>query len=170
MESGTFVAKAMVSMFMQNYDKTSVIDEVADMYFTMYMNQVPYQLEGDGSYFKELSEVELEHMDLGLTMLYNDLEEGEGVVPLKPYLESTIVNRNARSSCKDDRCLFLTNLQVTPNIDLFTYTPTIDVTLSRQMHDDYIQNFRELRYSSAVDGNDKTSWKSVSSKTYIYIL
>lgn len=163
-ESGTFVAKAMVSQFLHNYDRTSVVDDFADMYFTMYMNQVPYQLEGEGSYSKEFTNTELEHMDLGLTMLYNDLVEQEGIVPLKPYLESTTLDRNARCSCKDDRCLFLANVQVTPSIDLFSYTPTVDVELSRKMHDDYKANFREHRYSNAVDGDERTSWKSTSSK------
>lgn len=65
-ESGTFVAKAMVSKFLQNYDKTSVVDAYADMYFMMYINQVPYQLEGNDNEMeapaKELTEKETEHM------------------------------------------------------------------------------------------------------------
>lgn len=66
-EAGTFVAKAMVSKFLQNYDKTSVVDEFADMYFMMYINQVPYQLEGNNNELiaiaaKELTEKETEHM------------------------------------------------------------------------------------------------------------
>lgn len=61
-ESGTFISKATVTSFIDNYDKTSVVDEYADMYFMMYMNQIPYQLEGEGSYTKELTELELQHM------------------------------------------------------------------------------------------------------------
>lgn len=57
----------MVSKFLQNYDKTSVVDEYADMYFMMYINQVPYQLEGNDNEMaaatgKELTEKETEHM------------------------------------------------------------------------------------------------------------
>ncbi|CAO3632004.1 unnamed protein product [Mucor fragilis] len=165
-ESGTFVAKAMVSKFLQNYDKTSVVDEYADMYFMMYINQVPYQLEGNDNEMaaatgKELTEKETEHMDLGLTILYNDLEEGEGIVPLEPYLESTF-DRNARASCKDDRCLFLTNKQLFPNIDLFSYNPSIYVDVLKQMHDDYMEgSYKDSRYSNAVDMQEETSWKSI---------
>ncbi|KAF1797967.1 hypothetical protein V8B55DRAFT_1452183 [Mucor lusitanicus] len=164
-ESGTFVAKAMVSKFLQNYDKTSVVDAYADMYFMMYINQVPYQLEGNDNEMeapaKELTEKETEHMDLGLTILYNDLEEGEGIVPLEPYLESTF-DRNARASCKDDRCLFLTNKQLFPNIDLFSYNPSIYVDVLKQMHDDYmVGSYKDYRYSNAVDMREETSWKSV---------
>ncbi|CAO3615813.1 unnamed protein product [Mucor hiemalis] len=162
MESGTFVAKAMITKFLDNYDKSSVVDEFADMYFMMYINQVPYQLEGEGTYTKELTKNELEHMDLGLTILYNDLEEDEGVVPLQPYLE-THFDRNARSSCEDDRCLFLTNKQVLPSIDLFVYNPTIDVDLSKEMHDDYYETLESNHiYSHAVDNKDGSSWKSIS--------
>jgi hypothetical protein len=165
MESGTFVAKAMVSKFLDNYDKSSVVDEYADMYFMMYMNQIPYQLEGTGKYTRELTKEELQHMDLGLTILYNDLEEDEGVAPLKPYLE-THFDRNARASCNDDRCLFLTNKQALPSIDLFSYNPTIDVELSKQMHDDYYSShYKDHKYSFAVDNVEKTSWKSISSKS-----
>jgi hypothetical protein len=64
-ESGTFVAKAIVSNFLDNYDKTSVVDEYADMYFMMYINQMPYQLEGgDGLYEKELTEKELTEKEI----------------------------------------------------------------------------------------------------------
>lgn len=57
----------MVSKFLQNYDKASVVDEFADMYFMMYINQVPYQLEGNDNELiattaKELTEKETEHM------------------------------------------------------------------------------------------------------------
>lgn len=163
MESGTFVAKAMITKFLDNYDKSSVVDEFADMYFIMYINQVPYQLEGEGTYTKELTQNELEHMDLGLTILYNDLEEDEGVVPLQPNYLETHFDRNARSSCKDDRCLFLTNKQVLPSIDLFIYNPTIDVDLSKEMHDDYYVNYEpDHKYARAVDSDDQTSWKSIS--------
>lgn len=103
---------------------------------------------------------------MGLTILYNDLEEDEGVVPLQPHVESPF-DRNARASCHDDRCLFLTNKQILPNIDLFSYNPTIDVDVSKQMHDDYRSDFKEYRYLYAVDGNDQTSWKTKNSRVYM---
>lgn len=162
MESGTFVTKTAISSFMDNYDKTSVADDYADMYFTMFMNQIPYTLEGQGGgSTKELDEIELQHMDLGLTILYNDLEEEEGVVPLKSEIEINM-DRHARASCGDDRCLFLTNKRILPDIELFSYNPTIDVDLSKQMHDDfYFKYYDEFKYTNAVDQNDETSWKSV---------
>lgn len=52
----------MVTTFLDNFDKSSVNDVYADMYFTMYINQVPYQLESDGYYIKQLTLEEAEHM------------------------------------------------------------------------------------------------------------
>lgn len=96
-----------------------------------------------------------------MTILYNDLEEGEGIVPLEPYLESTF-DRNARASCKDDRCLFLTNKLLFPSIDLFSYNPSIYVDVLKQMHDDYmVGSYKDYRYSNAVDMQEETSWKSI---------
>ncbi|KAI8647592.1 hypothetical protein BD408DRAFT_439046 [Parasitella parasitica] len=165
-EAGTFIAKAMVLKFLENYEATSVVDEFADMYFAMYINQIPYQLEGNenepvAAPAKELTERETEHMDLGLALLYTDLEEGEGIVPLEPYLESTF-DRNARASCRDDRCLFLTNKQLFPSIELFSYNPSIYVDVLKQMHDNYmLGNLNDYRYSNAVDMQEETPWKSI---------
>ncbi|KAI9477803.1 MAG: hypothetical protein EXX96DRAFT_226602 [Benjaminiella poitrasii] len=161
-KSGAFIAKAMVSKFLEDYDQNSVVDEFADVYFMMYINQMPYQLQGSNNnneLAEKLTEKEIEHMDLGLTILYNDLEEG--IMPIEPYLESRF-ERNARASCRDDRCLFLTNKQVLPDIDLFTYNPSIYVDTLQQMHDDYyVSNTPQYQYPNAVDGDDNTSWKSV---------
>lgn len=88
------------------------------------------------------------------------MEEEEGILPLKqPHLE-TQFDRNARTCCIDDRCLFLTNKQVLPKIDLFLYNPTIAIDTSKQMHDDFYKG-ESTRYSYAVDNNENTSWKSL---------
>lgn len=63
MGSGNFVAKEMVSRFIKKYNKSTIMDKVyADIYFTVYMNQIPYQLEGHGTLVKELDKKEMEHM------------------------------------------------------------------------------------------------------------
>ncbi|RCH92503.1 hypothetical protein CU098_009620, partial [Rhizopus stolonifer] len=153
--SGTFVAKAMVTRFLSHPQEA-----FADMYFMMYMNQLPYQLEGNNGYAtKQLSQQEIDHLNLGLNSLYHQLEEG--IVPLQPYLTSKF-ERNARASCMNDRCLFLTNKPILPNIELFHYDPSVmDVQLSKEVHDDYISN-TTLHYMYAVDQNEATSWKSSS--------
>jgi hypothetical protein len=62
MESGVFIAKETVSRFLLNYDDGFVNDTFADLYFTTYMNQIPYQLEGSGSYVRELTLIEKDHL------------------------------------------------------------------------------------------------------------
>ncbi|ORE10545.1 hypothetical protein BCV72DRAFT_238681 [Rhizopus microsporus var. microsporus] len=156
MGSGTFIAKEMASQFIGKYDA----NEYADIYFTIYMNQIPYQLEGHGSLKKTLGVKEIEHMNLGLNTLYNHLKK-QGTGLLKPYVDS-LFDRNARVSCKRDQCLFLTNKQVLPDIQLFSYNPTVGIQTSKQMHDDYItDHYQEHFYAHAVDDNDMTSWKSI---------
>ena len=161
-ESGTFVAKAMVTRFLSN-NQDAVTGPFSDMYFMMFINQIPYQLEGDhGISKKQLEGQTLKHLEMGLAILYEDLKEGNEQASLKPYLKSTF-ERNVRASCEDDRCLFLTNKAILPDIQLFSYNPSLGIELSRDMHSDYIESNEDYRYMYAVDGNDQTSWKSLSS-------
>ncbi|RCI02330.1 hypothetical protein CU098_011315 [Rhizopus stolonifer] len=160
MGSGNFVAKEMVSRFIKKYNKSTIMDKVyADIYFTVYMNQIPYQLEGHGTLVKELDKKEMEHMNRGLNVLYNDLNK-DGLVPLQPYIDN-VVDHHARASCGFDQCLFLTNKQVFPDIEIFSYNPTIGVATAKQMHEDYLtEDGQNYFYSYAVNGDDHTSWKS----------
>ncbi|KAI8375795.1 hypothetical protein BD560DRAFT_445621 [Blakeslea trispora] len=159
-QAGTFVAKAMVTRFLSNNDTTT--GSFADMYFIALMNQIPYQLEGDHGVGKtQLGGQALKHLEIGLNRLYEGLKEGKEQASLKPYLESTF-ERNARASCQDDRCLFLTNKPILPDIQLFSYNPALSIRTSRDLHSDYIDSDEEHRYMHAVDGNDQTSWKSLS--------
>ena len=59
MGSGTFASKEMVSKFINKYNNTN---EYADVHFILNMNQIPYQLEGHGSFTKEPSTKEIEHL------------------------------------------------------------------------------------------------------------
>ncbi|KAI8879025.1 hypothetical protein K501DRAFT_325744 [Backusella circina FSU 941] len=164
MESGVFVAKETVSRFLLNYDENFVNDTFADLYFASYMNQIPYQLEGQGNYVKALSVDEKEHLDASLTILYNDLvEEGnEGTVAIEPFTDSRY-QQNARATCSNDRCLFLTNKQLFPNISIFTYNPNINIDLSADMHNDYYHHTptSHYYYTYAVDNDDQTAWRSL---------
>ncbi|KAG1499985.1 hypothetical protein G6F47_006212 [Rhizopus delemar] len=151
--SGTFVSKEIVSKFINKYSNTN---EYADVHFILNMNQIPYQLEGHGSFTKELTTKEIEHLNQGLKTLYNDLKKNT------PYSDSIMDPRHARASCGRDQCLFLTNVAVFPDVQLFSYNPTIDVRTLKQMHDDYIikDYYQDHHYAFAVDEDDSTSWKS----------
>jgi hypothetical protein len=98
-----------------------------------------------------------------LTILFNDLEENEGSIAIEPFSDS-VYEQNAKSTCSDDRCLFLTNKQVFPNISVFSYNPNINIDLSTDMHDDYYQHTSKYQYTFAVDNDDGTAWKSLDSR------
>lgn len=86
------------------------------------------------------------------------------MAPISPHLTMEF-ERNARAPCKDDRCLFLTNKQILPDIDLFLYNPSVDVDVSAQMHDDFYRNhYHKYKYVNTIDNDDQTSWKSTQSK------
>lgn len=88
----------------------------------------------------------------------------DGLVPLQPYIDN-VVDHHARASCGFDQCLFLTNKQVFPDIEIFSYNPTIGVATAKQMHEDYLtEDGQNYFYSYAVNGDDHTSWKSAHSE------
>ncbi|CAG8500181.1 4852_t:CDS:2 [Paraglomus occultum] len=140
-----------------------------DMYFTTYMNQVPYQLEN------ELTELPQEfafsagegrirnkiYMHRALIRLYDHL--GKNTSPFEKLEHyPKIYQRDTRSPCANDRCLFLTNKHSFPDVRLFRYKPYINISESEQIHESYYktQHFIEFPYSHAVDGKDWTAWKS----------
>ncbi|KAL0078459.1 hypothetical protein J3Q64DRAFT_1766443 [Phycomyces blakesleeanus] len=161
--AGTFVSKANVDLFLKMSEKDKIEDQFKDMYFMSYINQEPYQLQGpenEKSKPNVLSSTEKQHMQKGLKTVYEYLERDVDV-----SLEDENPNmyrRHARSPCQDDRCLFLTNVNVLPDARLFSYYPHIDISTFDKMHIDYNDGsqFIAHAYSNAADGSDKTSWKS----------
>ncbi|KAG0164681.1 hypothetical protein DFQ28_009973 [Apophysomyces sp. BC1034] len=161
MGSGTFVSKANVNKFSKLLELDLVQNGFSDAYFLTYMNQVPYQLEGHGSTDQyALSDDEKVHMHKGLVTLYHSLQHKNDIFPTNEE-QPNMYKHDARTACRDDRCLFLTNVEAFPDVRLFSYNPSISVDDSERIHTDYFdQNkFISHPYSSAVDGDDKSAWK-----------
>ncbi|KAI8977977.1 hypothetical protein BDB01DRAFT_852809 [Pilobolus umbonatus] len=161
MGTGTFIAKEMVSQFMDHYDQSAVVDDYADIYFSIFINEKPYLLDGNGVTYSPPDSKSLEHISIGLNVLFQDLLLDEQVVKITPYIESTSIDRNARSSCADDRCLFLTNKDILPKMEYFLYLPPLDVDEHTLIHDEYVHQYPPHSYSYAVDRNESTSWESI---------
>lgn len=140
-----------------------------DMYFSTFMNQVPYQLEN------ELQELPQEnafsagegrtrnkiYMHKALVHLYDHLSNGTGEFETEEIYPN-MYQRDVRSPCENDRCLFLTNKHSFPDVRTFRYDPTVDITESERIHESYYdtQHFIDHPYSHAVDGKGWTAWKS----------
>ncbi|KAF7722680.1 hypothetical protein EC973_002843 [Apophysomyces ossiformis] len=163
MGSGTFISKQTVERFTRLQELGLVQEGFEDAYFVTYMNQVPYQLEGHGPMEGEiLSEEEKTHVHNSLMTLYRNLQ-GDHKVFSTDEDEPNIYGHDARTACHDDRCLFLTNVEIFPDIRLFSYDSNIGLNDSERIHSNYFdkKKFISHPYSSAVDGNDKTAWKAL---------
>lgn len=79
---------------------------------------------------------------------------------------------NNRSSCSNDRCLFITNMDTMPNVDNIRFS---SITSSNFTEYDTLYNatnpvipsqtsFLRHSYHKAVDQNTETCWKSIECK------
>ncbi|CAG8606516.1 9088_t:CDS:2 [Diversispora eburnea] len=170
--TGAFVSKENVINFL----KLTSITEMdptefayGDMYFTTYMNQVPYQLEN------ELQELPQENaFSAGEGRIRNNIYMHKALLHLHDHLSNrtdefetkelypTMYQRDVRSPCANDRCLFLTNKNSFPDVRTFLYKPSMNISESERIHESYYgtEHFIKYPYSHAVDGKDSTVWKS----------
>ncbi|KAL1914982.1 uncharacterized protein VTP21DRAFT_7687 [Calcarisporiella thermophila] len=170
--TGAFVSRENVVRFMRLASETQMDPTefaYGDMYFTTYMNQPPYQLEndlvelpqykafsaGDGWRRNEI------YMHKGLTRLYDNLSRGTGVFQTQE-LSPTIYQRDVRSPCHNDRCLFLASKHSFPDVRLFRYNPSLNISESESLHERYhdSNDFFNSPYHFAVDGKDSTVWRT----------
>ncbi|CAG8580340.1 9758_t:CDS:2 [Acaulospora morrowiae] len=169
--TGAFVSRENVVRFLKMTSVTEM-DPVeftfGDMYFTTFMNQVPYQLENE---LQELSQKNAFsagegmirnkiYMHKALLHLYDHLSRKTGTFETNE-LYPNIYQRDVRSPCANDRCLFLTNKHPFPDVRVFRYSPTVNISESEQMHESYYstEHFNKHPYSHAVDNKAWTAWK-----------
>ncbi|ORZ08131.1 hypothetical protein BCR42DRAFT_442306 [Absidia repens] len=208
-DTGMFVTKDMATTFLHQMELDPIDPAFADMYFTLWMNQGPgYILQGKRTTTTSASDVwtltddEMAHLQHGLRTLYNSLKYRNGIFSTSSSSLALAhhggvqgdreqqAKRHARTSCHDDRCLFLTNVASLPNMDLITYQPfsledstnTTTVQDTIRLHQDYYTDHHANQdqksgsssssshsnagwmathtYDRAVDGNDATAWMS----------
>ncbi|KAI8093802.1 uncharacterized protein BX664DRAFT_358190 [Halteromyces radiatus] len=172
---GMFVTKDMAATFLHQMELDPVDPEYADMYFTLWMNQGgSYLLQGNNDEEEEesqrLTTQEMDHLQHGLRTLYNSLKHRNGIFTEQQQQDEGRVReeleaRNAKAVCADGRCLFLTNVQSLPSLDLFSHQPmTMHVQDAIRLHQDYYSGQGSLlanhTYLYAVDGRDDTAWMS----------
>ncbi|CAG8644601.1 9437_t:CDS:2 [Cetraspora pellucida] len=170
--TGAFTSRENVVRFLKMASITEMDPTefaYGDMYFTTFMNQVPYQLEN------ELMELPQEnafsagegrirnkiYMHKALVRLYDHLSRKTGAFETKE-ISPSIYQRDVRSPCANDRCLFLTNKHSFPDVRAFRYRPYINISESERVHESYYDTGHFIRhpYSHAVDDKDWTAWKS----------
>ncbi|RGB23950.1 hypothetical protein C1646_773765 [Rhizophagus diaphanus] len=181
--TGAFTSRENVLKFLKMTSKTemSSLEFIyGDMYFTTYLNQVPYQLENSLIELPQENDFSLTgkdrmlnklYMHKALIRLYNYLsllKSKKNNNPSTQIIEDakefspTLYERDVRSPCHNDKCLFLTNKHSFPNVKLFKYKPYINISESERLHSSFFntQHFISYPYSHAVDNDNSTAWIS----------
>ncbi|ORZ15420.1 hypothetical protein BCR41DRAFT_422220 [Lobosporangium transversale] len=148
-----------------------------DMYFSTFLNQVPYQLE---NYLKELVDPAQDvvafskgsegktrnklYMHKAAQKVWEALKRKDPNFE-REELHPTYLERDVRSPCADDRCLVLSNKNPFPDVRMFKYRPYIDIEENEKIHTQYEDPTPYVRhpFSHAVDGMDDTAYKSTRS-------
>ncbi|CAO3653156.1 unnamed protein product [Cunninghamella blakesleeana] len=181
--SGTFLTKELSSAFI-NLMELNLLDPIyADMYFSIWQNQPTYLLQGSSPssplllpsnkkstntapiqyrYSIELTNDEISHIQKAAVILYNNLHSQNGMFTETEDSPKIYTERNAKSPCYNDRCIFLTNIDSLPNMNLFDYHPEYDLHHFIRLHTDYNNgaSFQQYAYSNAVDDQDSSCWLS----------
>jgi len=170
--TGAFASRKNVVKFLKLASITEMDPKefaYGDMYFTTFMNQVTYQLENE---LKELPQENAFsagegrirnkiYMHKALVRLYDHLSRKTEIFETNE-LNPKMTERDVRSPCANDRCLFLTNKHSFPDVRLFRYRPYINISESERIHESYFstEHFIRFPYSHAVDDKEWTAWKS----------
>ncbi|CAI2170869.1 10585_t:CDS:2 [Funneliformis geosporum] len=172
--TGAFTSREYVIKFLKMTSETEMSSlefRYGDTYFTTYMNQVPYQLEnplfelpqengfsstGEGRIRNKL------YMHQALIRLYNYLSLRANLTTEDTEFSPTLYERDVRSPCYNDKCLFLTNKHSFPSIKSFKYLPYINISESERLHSSFFNthHFISHPYSNAVDHDNFTTWIS----------
>ncbi|KAG0017375.1 hypothetical protein BGZ80_008339 [Entomortierella chlamydospora] len=145
-----------------------------DMYFSTFLNQVPYQLENylmelvdpvqDMAAFSRGSEGKTRnkiYMHKAAQKLWDALARKDPAFE-REELHPNYLERDVRSPCADDRCLIISNKHPFPDVKMFKYRPYIDIEEIERIHTQYEDPTPYVRFpfSKAVDGMDDTAYKS----------
>ncbi|KAF9430670.1 hypothetical protein BGZ94_005100 [Podila epigama] len=142
-----------------------------DMYYSTFLNQVPYQLE---NHLDELEEESTgfskgkEGKDRNKLYMHIAAQKlWDALVRKDPEFEQEELHpryneRDVRSPCDDDRCLLISNKNPFPDIRMFKYRPYIDISDNENLHRQYEDPTPYIAnpFSFAVDNSDHTAYKS----------
>ncbi|KAG0311659.1 hypothetical protein BGZ97_011719 [Linnemannia gamsii] len=176
-EDGSLATRDSVVKFLKQASVTDMDPlefAYGDMYFSTFLNQVPYQLE---NYLEELVDPakdeaafskgssgksrNKQYMHKAAQKAWDALKRKDPAFE-QEELHPTYLERDVRSPCADDRCLIISNKHPFPDVRMFKYRPYIDIEEIEKIHTLYEDPSIYIRYpfSKAVDGMDNTAYKS----------
>ncbi|KAI9302705.1 hypothetical protein BJ944DRAFT_232806 [Cunninghamella echinulata] len=153
----------------------------ADAYFAIWANQYPWLLNNQLDTVMNVQP----HLGDRRRMIYDAIKRlhralaSDTTTQPKDYIERVeemppMRQRDTKSSCWNDQCLFITNLNdampliYMPPFDREKYAgpKDWDTVLNNTFQENFIGNYRWLKdynYHLAVDGDSSTCWKTINS-------
>ena len=167
--TGAVASRKVVGDFLQQLTTVADSPDIwnhADMYFSTWMNSVPYQLSAD---LTELtSEFSYTHSDKGgIDRNKRHIRDGARLMHLNPDaflkfpLKPSWSERWVRSPCASDTCLFFASAHVFPDPLLITYDPSFSLDQIQDRHldafgKDRYEQWLRAPYHHAVDASMET--------------
>jgi hypothetical protein len=174
---GSFTEKKRVQHFLRQLSEFNLNQEEllqADIFFSYLSNDYPVELSATASALDQsdawstsVDQWTIVYKRLGLSSsrVYNHLKHGNqgGLIsatpPTPPYEE-----RDVRSPCHDDNCLFITNAYPFPYPSKVQFDPTKTIKDQETVYNtlEWPSNWfwNDNSFDRAVDGNPFTAWSS----------
>eukprot|EP00742_Colponemidia_sp_Colp-10_P004161 GILJ01004440.1.p1 GENE.GILJ01004440.1~~GILJ01004440.1.p1 ORF type:complete len:479 (+),score=47.07 GILJ01004440.1:3-1439(+) len=177
--TGAIASQALVKSFivqMSSVGFDAFSWGMADLYFTTWTNQVPYQLEDhlielnqENSFTGTPGEARLragvqrnkQYMEKGARILYEQIALKNPLF-VAPVLLPSLTERNSRSACLSDDCIFLTDMDSLQDMRYINYHPGVsidDLEAGNVIPADVLSIYFHHPYHHAVDNDKLTSYR-----------
>lgn len=185
---GAFIPQYKVQKFLSQLSAQGLDEwklKFADIYFSIWLNQYPYMifnslLSSSREKFKHTDTVNnralTQHVIFdALSMLETSLKNTSILIEDDHYFDQsdlapTVADRDVRSTCANDKCLFITNMDEMPNILEFSTDQVANISEFEMRYDNefsYLLDksaYTHQSYHKAVDQDTETCWKSIHRK------
>ncbi|KAI8643412.1 hypothetical protein BD408DRAFT_431445 [Parasitella parasitica] len=181
---GAFVPRWKVQSFLTQLGKSGLIKDSirqAEHYFAIWLNQYPWLLsnhphtsKGDKATDRDIAYPQtldrhtfdaIRHLQISLALDQSDAPQDYFE---RQEEEPSLEYRDVRSSCVNDRCLFMTNMDpfVRPSQVTFDYQNITSIPKLENIYDSMSivpssREWDEYSYQTAVDNDPNTCWNTI---------
>ncbi|KAG1297011.1 hypothetical protein G6F66_002981 [Rhizopus arrhizus] len=145
---GAFVSKNQIERFLAN----DALDHTSDVHFSIGSNQFPYIIANPLYEEYERQDVRQDVYDALAVVVKGQVEKKEEVV------------MDVKSSCANDQCLFMTNMDMMPPPLLLDTISNYEIEYKQRYHLPAKNTIIYHSYHKAVDQDTETCWYSYQCK------